>query len=423
MNKKRFVIAYGNRDREDDGAGWHILDQVLKDYQLQTPEFPGEWVETADGSLRFIYLFQLLPEMAEDVQGYDELIFIDAHNSEQLPDLVFESVDPSSQHSAFTHHMSAGELLAICKTLTGKNPPAKILTVRGFSFRFRQELSEKTANLVREAAELLKASLKSASNGVEKDLEAEPYQQTNILTYHDDNGRLESSAKPVIQEHSLLLNVNGQDWITFICSPTQLKEQAVGFLFNEHIITGLDDIEAIQLAEDLSHVDIRLTNNVGKPQGFHRTSTGLQPISLEIVSESAFEPVFYQRQDLTNLYLRFTKKQRLHDLAGGFHSAGLSDGLSTPIIVEDLGRHNCVDKLAGAWLLGSYKFKPSIMLLSGRISSEMVMKSVALRIRLIISRTTPTTKAIEIAEKEGICLVGYMRASQYEVYSHPEYLV
>ncbi len=63
------------------------------------------------------------------------------------------------------------------------------------------------------------------------------------------------------------------------------------------------------------------------------------------------------------------------------------------------------------------------MVISGRISSEMVMKSLAMGIRLIISRTTSTTMAIELAEKHGICLIGYMRANQYEVYSHPEYLV
>ena len=91
--------------------------------------------------------------------------------------------------------------------------------------------------------------------------------------------------------------------------------------------------------------------------------------------------------------------------------------------MEDLGRHNCVDKLAGAWLLGKQVFRPVILMLSGRISSEMVMKSLALGVRFLVSRTTPTALAIEMAQEAGICLIGYMRANQFEVYSHSEYLV
>lgn len=422
MNNKRFVIAYGNRDREDDGAGWHILDRVLKDYGLQTPEFPGEWVETLDGTLRFLYLFQLLPEMAEDILPYDEIIFIDAHNSEQLPDLLFESIAPSSEHSAFTHHLSAGELLAICKTMTGSCPPARLMTIRGFSFRFKQELSEKTESLVMQAADLLREALKKGLDEDDEFFATKPYKELAVKFYKISNGWLEDSQKAVIKEHSLALIVNNELWMTFICSPTQLKEQAIGFLYNEGIISGLEDVESVKLADDPSSIEIRLKKAVEKPHSFHRTSTSLQPIQSNL-SEGSSEPAFFQKQDLTNLYQRFTQKQLLHDLAGGFHSAGLSDGLSSPIIVEDLGRHNCVDKLAGAWLLGSYKFSPTIMLLSGRISSEMVMKSLAMGIRLIISRTTPTTRAIELADKLGICLIGYMRANQYEVYSHPEYLI
>lgn len=249
-----------------------------------------------------------------------------------------------------------------------------------------------------------------------------PYQELAIKSYKLSNGRLEDTRKAVIKEHSLALIVNGELWMTFICSPIQLKEQAVGFLFNEGVISGLEDIDSIILAEDLSRIDMQLKKSVEKPDSFHRTSTGIQPVQTEPNDERA-EPVSFQMQDLTKLYYEFTQKQELHDLAGGFHSAGLSDGLSIPIIVEDLGRHNCVDKMAGALLFGNYDFSPSIMVISGRISSEMVMKSLAMGIRLIISRTTSTTMAIEMAEKHGICLIGYMRANQYEVYSHPEYLV
>ena len=151
MQAKTLIIAYGNRDREDDGAGWHILNQLAHKFGLETPEFPGEQVSTADGKLTLLYLFQLLPEMAEDIGDYEQLIFIDAHNSPSLPNLVFQEVSPNQTHSAFTHHLSAGELLAIAQVLGKKLPSSWMLSVRGFSFRFAEALSPETAELVDQA--------------------------------------------------------------------------------------------------------------------------------------------------------------------------------------------------------------------------------------------------------------------------------
>ncbi len=95
-----------------------------------------------------------------------------------------------------------------------------------------------------------------------------PYQELAINNYKLSNGRLEDTRKAVIKEHSLALFVNGELWMTFICSPIQLKEQAVGFLFNEGIISGLEDIDSIQLAEDLSRIDFRLNKSGRKPYSF-----------------------------------------------------------------------------------------------------------------------------------------------------------
>ena len=155
VNPKTLVIAYGNRDRQDDGAGWHILAQAASQLGLQAPELPGEWTESEDGSLRLLYLYQLLPELAEDLIDYAQVIFMDAHNSVELPKLVFEPVEPAWEHSAFTHHLSIGEMLAITQTLYGRCPPAWMLSVRGYAFEFSQTLSPRTAALVNQAADLL----------------------------------------------------------------------------------------------------------------------------------------------------------------------------------------------------------------------------------------------------------------------------
>lgn len=415
---KRLIIAYGNRDREDDGAGWHVLEKITSVFGLRVPEFPGEWVETADGSLRFLYLFQLLPEMAEDICDYDQVIFIDAHNSEQLDDLLLLDAEPTSEHSAFTHHMGAGVLLSIAKTLTGNCPQAKMLTIRGFSFQFKRELSENTAKLVDKAVVLLQKELGLADCGLL------PYVEMPTKLFLDTAPGLIDQSKPVIREHSLELIVNGESWLSFICSPCDLNELAVGFLWNENVISEKEQVNEITLTHDLSAIEVTVNGEVTKPTTFHRTSTGTEPQATPVFSTRDNEvEVRLVARELPELYNRFSMEQKMHDFAGGFHTAGLSDGEAVNLVMEDLGRHNCIDKLAGAWLLGEQEFEPLVLMLTGRISSEMVMKSLALGVRFIISRTTPTALAVHMAEEAGICLVGYMRATQFEVYSHSEYLI
>ena len=170
VNPKTLVIAYGNRDRQDDGAGWHILVQLAAQLGLQSPELPGEWTGNEDGSLRLLYLYQLLPELAEDLIDYDQIIFVDAHNSPELPNLVFEPISPAWVHSAFTHHLSIGELLAITQTLYARCPAAWLLSVRGFEFEFSQVLSSQTGVLVSQAAELLCSHL-------HQEVPPKPYQE------------------------------------------------------------------------------------------------------------------------------------------------------------------------------------------------------------------------------------------------------
>lgn len=164
VNPKTLVIAYGNRDRQDDGAGWHILLQAAAQLGLEAPELPGEWAESADGSLRLLYLYQLLPELAEDLMDYAEVIFIDAQSSAELPELVFEPVGPTWEHSAFTHHLSVGELLAITQTLYERCPDAWMLSVRGYAFEFSQTLSPLTSLLVNQATDLLCSHLHQESS-------------------------------------------------------------------------------------------------------------------------------------------------------------------------------------------------------------------------------------------------------------------
>lgn len=250
----------------------------------------------------------------------------------------------------------------------------------------------------------------------------EPYQEKKIWQYALATGKIEAASKPIVSEHAAALSVNGQHWLTFICSPTDLEALALGFLYGENVIKDLAEVSSIHLEDGGKQMIVSLTHPAEKPTHFHRTSTGYSLDSggsLPRIS-SDFRVC---AGDVLGLYRQFMDQQQLHDQVGGFHSAGLSDGVRVPIMVEDLGRHNCVDKLTGLFLLQNRPFTPNLLLLSGRISSEMVFKTFALGIPMIASRTSPTALAVDAAWEAGITLVGYLRGSQFDIYSHPERLL
>lgn len=417
----RKLIVACSQPGGDGSASWDILKKVARRVESPVPEIGGKWVDSSDGSIRFGYLSTFNHEMAKMLEAYDQLILLSTHTSDQLDELIFQPIELVSHLSDLCPQMSLENPQTFVKTRAEKNKQTKILSVREYGSDSGMELSPKTRHLADQAVELLLADLGINVGQQRKQPKPEPYMEMPLKTYLTSTGKLIARSRPVIREHALELRVNGESWLTFICSPINLEELAIGFLWNQNAISEKSQLKSIRLSLDMSVIEVKIDADAVKPTRFHRTSTGFEPHFSPAVRTSAGS-FSYPAKDLVVLYNQFTLKQKLHDYAGGFHSAGLSDGQGIKLVMEDLGRHNCVDKLAGAWLLEQSSFAPNIMLLTGRVSSEMVMKSTALACKIIVSRTSPTVMAIEMAQQAGICLVGYMRANQFEVYSRFEYL-
>jgi len=97
-----------------------------------------------------------------------------------------------------------------------------------------------------------------------------------------------------------------------------------------------------------------------------------------------------------------------------------SDGKQIVLVAEDIGRHNTLDKLAGMCLLQNSWPEPRILITTGRISSEMLQKAARMGAPILISRTSPSSLSIEMAERYGITLIGYARRQRFNVYTHPQ---
>jgi FdhD protein len=116
---------------------------------------------------------------------------------------------------------------------------------------------------------------------------------------------------------------------------------------------------------------------------------------------------------------RLFESQELYRKTGGVHTSILTDGDQITILAEDVGRHNSLDKIAGKCLLESINISKKILLTTGRISSDMLQKSVRIGAAIVISRTSPTSMSVDLAEKWGITLIGYARRDRFNLYTHP----
>ncbi len=153
--KNTLLIGYGNPDRGDDGVAWHLLNLILKENGCKEDDlFSSDIIHVRDG-LDIWFNFQLLPEMAETVAGYERVVFIDAHTGEVKEEISLVPVKPEFQNSPLTHHFTPSSCLALAQSLTGKYPEAWLLSVRGYEFAFSRELTAQTRALVEKAFRLL----------------------------------------------------------------------------------------------------------------------------------------------------------------------------------------------------------------------------------------------------------------------------
>jgi FdhD protein len=112
----------------------------------------------------------------------------------------------------------------------------------------------------------------------------------------------------------------------------------------------------------------------------------------------------------------------LYQFSGGVHTSALSDAKELIIVAEDIGRHNTLNKIQGECLLRGLSTKDRLLLITGRISSEMLLKAAKMQVPIVVSRHSPTGRAIMLARDLGISLIGQARGSRLAVFSHPERL-
>jgi FdhD protein len=235
----------------------------------------------------------------------------------------------------------------------------------------------------------------------------------------------------VVVEHELTIHVDGREFITLLCTPRSLDELTVGFLYAEGLIDRAADIGDLAFDVDLRNVRVTLRDEAALERGNDwsgrpRTVTsagGQGGKTLMRGANGVAAPVPCRALPLDGRLVwtmmeSFSRKSTLFRDTGGVHSCALSDGRAMLVFEDDIGRHNALDKIIGHTLLEDIPVDDKIILTSGRVSSEIVGKVAKCGIGAIVSRSAPTSFAIESAQALGMTLVGFARGKKFNIYAN-----
>lgn len=230
----------------------------------------------------------------------------------------------------------------------------------------------------------------------------------------------------VVVEKPVSLTVNGSVWLTFMCTPSHLDALAVGFLYNEGVVNSLDEVASVKTCANKDNIDVWLNFSIEEPKDWWRTS-GCTGGFTSVRAPQEVKPILngglISPQAIIRMVSDLFEKQQIYKQVGGVHTSILSDGTNSIIMAEDIGRHNTLDKIAGRYILERANLEKKILITTGRVSSEMLQKAARISASIVISRTSPSSLSIKMADEWGITLIGYARRDKFNIYTHPERII
>lgn len=265
----------------------------------------------------------------------------------------------------------------------------------------------------------------------------------------------ETTAEPVrasiIGETRWTMYINGAEVVTFMATPSNLHLLAVGFLASEDLIQSLGDIGSLRVnhASDRAYwyipalginedrvqavcddgvgsIEVRLTREFTMPARRVLTSGCGGGVTFDDLSKE-HTPLESSREvrppQVFAMMRELNARATLYRESRGVHTSALFNAETCVSVQEDIGRHNTLDKIRGDCMLRGVETRDGILVTTGRISSEMLTKAAKMQVPIVISRTSPTLLALELARAWNITMIGYARGGTMQVYHGLERVV
>ncbi|KXG09820.1 Protein FdhD [Anoxybacillus sp. P3H1B] len=259
--------------------------------------------------------------------------------------------------------------------------------------------------------------------------------KSNITTakqiYKYMEGELHEQEDAIVLEQPLTIIVNGEEFATLVCSPEHLDELVLGFLASEGVIRFHDDIHQLSIDEEqgFAYVDLSVPlapassfskrfigSCCGKSRQFYLLNDVKTAKTITTSTRIRVEQCFALMNTLQNESTVFRH-------TGGVHNAALCNEEGMIIARSDIGRHNALDKIYGYCLRHAIPMRDKLVAFSGRVSSEILLKASKMGAGIVLSKSAPTDLALQLADDLHMTVVGFIRGTTLNIYTHPERII
>jgi len=247
------------------------------------------------------------------------------------------------------------------------------------------------------------------------------------------NGAFSEGARLIPEETALALTYNGGTYAVMMGTPEDLGDFAVGFSLSEGIVQSADEIETLDIVELDDGIELRMwlkpekaeliaqrRRNIAGPTGCGLC--GIDSIT-EAVRPAAIVPAgrAFSPREIMTAVAAVAPLQEINHQTRAVHAAAFwMPARGIVALREDVGRHNALDKLAGALARDKVETSEGMVVLTSRVSVEMVQKTAAIGAPLLVAVSAPTALALRTADAAGITLAAIARSDGFEIFTHPE---
>ena len=246
------------------------------------------------------------------------------------------------------------------------------------------------------------------------------------------DGRLSEGSRAIPEETAIALTYNGGTYAVMMATPQDLRDFAIGFSLSEGIVASADDIESFEVVELDDGVELRMwlgqsrADRLSERRRHIAGPTGCGLCGIDSIAE-AIRPAAivapgqsFSPREIMAAMQAIPPLQPINIETRAVHAAAFwTPARGIVALREDVGRHNALDKLAGALAQQKIAAADGMVLLTSRVSVEMVQKTAAMGAPLMVAVSAPTALAVRMAEAAGITLAAIARADGFEVFTHP----